>query len=267
MWTRLVWSSITKSVLPRTRATAARPERLPPHREHVGGGLGEERRLVEPASGERLAVGHAPAGHESRPSVRRSSWRSWRRGAWGLGAAILGAILVQVVSVPDGVDGAIARLQVRASPGDALLDGVLDRLADAVVIAGLAVWALESGGRRASIVVLAVAATAGSILSMASKDRVTALRIPPAGAVDRLPAQRSRSRRGSASPLDCCSRGRPAGLIRRGLRQLVGFGVGATRGTRGIVRKARAANTRRPPIAACAGSVAPQGARSRAPWR
>jgi phosphatidylglycerophosphate synthase len=86
---------------------------------------------------------------------------------------------VQVVSVPDGVDGAIARLQVRASPGGALLDGVLDRLADAVVIAGLAVWALESGGRRASIVVLAVAATAGSILSMASKDRVTALRIPP----------------------------------------------------------------------------------------
>jgi len=60
------------------------------------------------------------------------------------------------------------------------LDGVLDRLADAGVIAGLAVWALESGGRPASIVLLAVAATAGSILSMASKDRVAALRIPPA---------------------------------------------------------------------------------------
>jgi CDP-L-myo-inositol myo-inositolphosphotransferase len=102
--------------------------------------------------------------------------------AWslGLGAGILGAILVHVSSVLDGVDGEIARLQVRASPGGALLDGVLDRLADAAVIAGLAVWALESGGRAASIVQLAVAATAGSILSMASKDRVAALRIPPA---------------------------------------------------------------------------------------
>jgi CDP-L-myo-inositol myo-inositolphosphotransferase len=102
--------------------------------------------------------------------------------AWslGLGAAILGAILVQVASVLDGVDGEIARLQVRASPAGALLDGVLDRLADAAVIAGLAVWALESARRPVSIVLLAVAATAGSILSMASKDRVAALRIPPA---------------------------------------------------------------------------------------
>jgi CDP-L-myo-inositol myo-inositolphosphotransferase len=102
--------------------------------------------------------------------------------AWSLGrgAAILGAVLVHVASVLDGVDGEIARLQVRASPGGALLDGVLDRLADAAVIAGLAVWALESGGSPASIALFAVAATAGSILSMASKDRVAALRIPPA---------------------------------------------------------------------------------------
>jgi phosphatidylglycerophosphate synthase len=102
--------------------------------------------------------------------------------AWslGLGAAVLGAVLVQAASVLDGVDGEIARLQVRASPAGALLDGVLDRLADTAVIAGLAVWALESGGRPASIVLLAVAATAGSILSMASKDRVAALGIPPA---------------------------------------------------------------------------------------
>jgi phosphatidylglycerophosphate synthase len=98
----------------------------------------------------------------------------------GLGAAILGAILVQAASVLDGVDGEIARLQVRASPWGALLDGVLDRLADAAVIAGLAVWALESGGSPASIALLAVAATAGSILSMASKDRMAAHRIPPA---------------------------------------------------------------------------------------
>jgi len=57
---------------------------------------------------------------------------------------------------------------------------MFDRLADAAVIAGLAVWALEDGGRPTLTVLLAVAATAGSILSMASKDRVAALRIPPA---------------------------------------------------------------------------------------
>jgi CDP-L-myo-inositol myo-inositolphosphotransferase len=102
--------------------------------------------------------------------------------AWslGLGAAVLGAVLVQAASVLDGVDGEIARLQVRASPAGALLDGVFDRLADTAVIAGLAVWALGSGEDPESIVLLAVAATAGSILSMASKDRVAALHIPPA---------------------------------------------------------------------------------------
>ncbi|MGH7359047.1 MAG: NTP transferase domain-containing protein, partial [Candidatus Rokuibacteriota bacterium] len=98
--------------------------------------------------------------------------------AWslGVGAGILGAILVHLSSVLDGVDGEIARLQVRASPGGALLDGVLDRLADAAVITGLAIWALENGGSPTSVVLLAVAATTGAILSMASKDRVAALR-------------------------------------------------------------------------------------------
>ena len=95
------------------------------------------------------------------------------------GAGIAGAILVHLASVLDGVDGELARLQVRASPGGALLDGVLDRLADAAILAGVAVWALDRGADPASVVVLAVASTAGAILSMASKDRIAALRIPP----------------------------------------------------------------------------------------
>ncbi len=102
--------------------------------------------------------------------------------AWslGLGMAILGAILVHVSSVLDGVDGEIARLQARANPAGALLDGVLDRLADAAVIAGLAVWALETTDAPEMIAILAVAATAGAMLSMASKDRIAALGIPAA---------------------------------------------------------------------------------------
>jgi hypothetical protein len=68
---------------------------------------------------------------------------------------------------------------VRASPGGALLDGVLDRLADAAVIAGLALWALDEGHAPATVVALGVAATAGAMLSMATTDRISALGIPP----------------------------------------------------------------------------------------
>jgi len=101
--------------------------------------------------------------------------------AWLLasGRGIAGGILVQFASILDGVDGEIARLQVRAGPGGALLDGVLDRLADAAIVCGLSLWALDSGSAAGPVVALAVAATAGAMLSMATKDRMAALGIPP----------------------------------------------------------------------------------------
>ncbi len=103
-------------------------------------------------------------------------------GAWALwtGRGVAAAMLVTAGSVLDGVDGEIARLQVRAGPGGALLDGVLDRLADAATIAGLAWWALDGGSAPEAVVALAVSATTGSMLSMATKDRIAALGIPPA---------------------------------------------------------------------------------------
>ena len=71
---------------------------------------------------------------------------------------------------------------MRAGPRGAMLDGVLDRLGDAAVMGGLGVWALRGGsGISDGVVVwLTVAATAGSLMSMASKDRVAALGLPPA---------------------------------------------------------------------------------------
>ncbi|HEX2496699.1 MAG TPA: CDP-alcohol phosphatidyltransferase family protein, partial [Gaiellaceae bacterium] len=83
-------------------------------------------------------------------------------------------------SILDGVDGEIARLRIRASAAGSLLDGVLDRIGDAVVLGGLAVWSLDQGADPATVVLLAVAATAGAMLSMATKDRIAALAIPPA---------------------------------------------------------------------------------------
>jgi 1L-myo-inositol 1-phosphate cytidylyltransferase / CDP-L-myo-inositol myo-inositolphosphotransferase len=95
------------------------------------------------------------------------------------GRGLAGALLVHAASVADGVDGEVARLQLRGGPRGALLDGVLDRVADAAILAGLGVWALEGHGAR-GVLALTVAATAGALLSMATKDRAAALGLPPA---------------------------------------------------------------------------------------
>jgi CDP-L-myo-inositol myo-inositolphosphotransferase len=97
--------------------------------------------------------------------------------ASGLGVA--GGILVQLCSILDGVDGEVARLQIRAGPRGTLLDGVLDRLGDAAICAALGVWAADAGTSSAVTVILVAAATAGSMLSMATKDRVAALGLEP----------------------------------------------------------------------------------------
>lgn len=91
------------------------------------------------------------------------------------GQGVAGGILAQACSVLDGVDGEIARLTVSAGPRGALLDGFLDRLGDAALCAALGVWAVDLGTSPGTAVVLTAAATAGSLLSMASKDRMTAL--------------------------------------------------------------------------------------------
>lgn len=93
------------------------------------------------------------------------------------GAAVLGAVLVQLASIVDGIDGEIARLRFRSSRRGALLDGVLDRLADAAIIGGLAVWALTYDLATERVIWLAVLATTGAMLSMATKDRISALEL------------------------------------------------------------------------------------------
>lgn len=102
--------------------------------------------------------------------------------AWLLayGSAVAGALLVHTSSVLDGVDGEVARLRLRASPRGALLDGVLDRLVDAAIVVGLGLWSIREGHGTTTVIVLVAAATAMAILSMASKDRITALGLFPA---------------------------------------------------------------------------------------
>jgi 1L-myo-inositol 1-phosphate cytidylyltransferase / CDP-L-myo-inositol myo-inositolphosphotransferase len=95
------------------------------------------------------------------------------------GQGLAGALLVHASSVADGVDGEVARLQLRGGPRGALLDGLLDRVGDAAILAGLGLWALDSHDAR-GVLVWTVAATAGALLSMASKDRAAALGLPAA---------------------------------------------------------------------------------------
>lgn len=96
------------------------------------------------------------------------------------GQQLLGAVLVQATSVLDGVDGELARVQLRESRRGAMLDGVLDRCADTAIVAGLGVWSLSQGLGPIPGLLLAVAATAASLLSMATKDRAAALGLPRA---------------------------------------------------------------------------------------
>jgi choline kinase/phosphatidylglycerophosphate synthase len=95
------------------------------------------------------------------------------------GQGLAGGLLVHASSVADGIDGEVARLQLRGGPRGALLDGLLDRVGDAAILAGLGLWALEGHDAR-GMLVLTVAATTGALLSMASKDRAAALGLPPA---------------------------------------------------------------------------------------
>jgi CDP-L-myo-inositol myo-inositolphosphotransferase len=119
-----------------------------------------------------------------RPNPDLLSWLALGMGlvgAWLLarGEGIGGGLTVWASSVLDGMDGEAARLQVRASATGGLLDGVLDRVADTAILTGLAVWAIRDGTSADLTVALCAAAVATSILSMASKDRITSLGLAP----------------------------------------------------------------------------------------
>jgi phosphatidylglycerophosphate synthase len=95
------------------------------------------------------------------------------------GHGLARALLVHAASITDGMDGETARLQLPGGPRGALLDGVMDRVADAAILTGLGLRALDGHDVR-GVLVLTVAATTGALLSMATKDRATALGLPPA---------------------------------------------------------------------------------------
>jgi 1L-myo-inositol 1-phosphate cytidylyltransferase / CDP-L-myo-inositol myo-inositolphosphotransferase len=101
-------------------------------------------------------------------------------GLLAAGHHLVGGLLAQATSVLDGVDGELARLQLRNGPRGAMLDGVLDRWADTAIAAGLGLWTISRGLTPAVALVLTAAAVAASLLSMSTKDRAAALCLPRA---------------------------------------------------------------------------------------
>ncbi len=73
---------------------------------------------------------------------------------------IAGGILIQAVSVIDGVDGELARLKSQATRFGAVFDAVTDRYGDAAMLAGMTVYAVrfESHPHAEFIGMLAVSA-------------------------------------------------------------------------------------------------------------
>ena len=63
----------------------------------------------------------------------------------GFGWLFAGGIVFLACGLLDALDGALARLTGTANPFGALLDSVLDRLSEAALFLGLAIYALEAG--------------------------------------------------------------------------------------------------------------------------
>ena len=86
---------------------------------------------------------------------------------------IAGGIGIQVVSVIDGVDGELARLKDRATRFGGVFDAVTDRYADALMIAGMVVFAVrfESHPRPEFVGMLALS---GALIVSYSRARIEA---------------------------------------------------------------------------------------------
>ena len=78
---------------------------------------------------------------------------------------MFGGILVQASSIIDGVDGELARVTGRVSKVGGFLDAVLDRLADVIIITGVAIYVLTYEGLDPlSTLIISFLALSGSLM-------------------------------------------------------------------------------------------------------
>src|SRR5207249_7714469 len=84
-------------------------------------------------------------------------------------------------SILSGVDGETARLQLRPTARGAWVNGLLNRMVDAAVVAGLGIWMLsETLSTRRILLLLGGIGVAWAVLAMAGMNWTTILNLPAA---------------------------------------------------------------------------------------
>ena len=87
------------------------------------------------------------------------------------GQYIAAALLAQVSSIVDGIDGDLARITNKTSTFGGFMDSILDRYADALIILGLTIWA-ANGEADVFIWLTGFWALAGTFVVTYSRARV-----------------------------------------------------------------------------------------------
>jgi CDP-diacylglycerol--glycerol-3-phosphate 3-phosphatidyltransferase len=80
------------------------------------------------------------------------------------GQLLVGTLVIAVLVLADSIDGTMARLSGSSSPWGAFLDSVLDRVADAAIFSGLALW-LSAQGELWGVAFTLAALALGQIVS------------------------------------------------------------------------------------------------------
>jgi CDP-diacylglycerol--glycerol-3-phosphate 3-phosphatidyltransferase len=83
------------------------------------------------------------------------------------GHLFLGVVVCTLVVLLDMLDGTLARIKGTTGPFGAFLDSTLDRVADAAVFGGLAIWFVRGGHDRVLAAVSLFCLVAGSLVSYA----------------------------------------------------------------------------------------------------
>jgi len=89
----------------------------------------------------------------------------------GLGWLVVGAAVLTAGSLLDAVDGALARAQGGGTPFGSFLDSTLDRVGEAILYTGIAVWFMSSLAEPMWPVLAVLVALAGSFMVSYSRAR------------------------------------------------------------------------------------------------
>ena len=99
-------------------------------------------KVLDPIGRALLRVGLTPDVVTVAGTVGTSAAALW---FYPSGRLLAGTLVIAVLVLADSIDGTMARLSGRSSPWGAFLDSVLDRVADAAIFSGLALWLAAQG--------------------------------------------------------------------------------------------------------------------------